>query len=209
MRILRWQTFLGTFRQAPLEFVLIMITAIAIIALPIEVGVAIGIGLSLLHGLWGMTQANAIEFEKVPGTSIWWPPGAEPAGERVPGVLVLAFQAPLSFVNAERFAEDFRTMIDARVVRHVVFEASSVIDIDFTAAQALRAMIGHCRKAGISFRIARLEAVRAQRALERFGIVAMLGPHAIFRSVDNAIADIITGERDGREQTTPPSTSEG
>lgn len=203
MRILRWQTFLGTLRQAPLEFALIVITAISIIALPIEVGVAIGIGLSLLHGLWGMTQAAAIEFEKVPGTSIWWPPGAEPNGERVPGVLVVAFQAPLSFVNAERFSEDFRTMIDASPVKHVVFEASSVIDIDFTAAQALWAVIEHCRKAGISFRIARLEAVRAQRALARFGIEAMLGPNAIFHSVDNAITNIVASEQPA------PQTGEG
>lgn len=211
MRILRWQTFFGTFRQAPLEFVLIMITAIAIIALPIEVGVAIGIGLSLLHGLWGMTQAAAIEFEKVPGTSIWWPPGAEPKGERVPGVLVVAFQAPLSFVNAEGFGEGFRTMIDARAgtLKHVVFEASSVIDIDFTAAQALCSVIEHCRRTGISFRIARLETVRAQRALERFGIVAMLGSNAIFRSVDNAITDIAASETGGREPVPSPPASKG
>ncbi|WP_204336319.1 hypothetical protein, partial [Proteus mirabilis] len=91
----------------------IMITAIAIVALPIEVGVAIGIGLSLLHGLWGMTQAAAIEFEKVPGTSIWWPPSGDPRGERVPGVLVVACQAPLSFVNAAGFGQEFRAMIDA------------------------------------------------------------------------------------------------
>lgn len=207
MRILRWQTFSGTFRQAPLEFALIMITAIAIIALPIEVGVAIGIGLSLLHGLWGMTQAAAIEFEKVPGTSIWWPPSDAPQGERVPGVLVLAFQAPLSFVNADGFSRDFRAMIDARAgtLKHVVFEASSVIDIDFTAAQALVAVIEHCREAGISFRIARLETVRAQKALERFGIVAMLGSNAIFRSVDNAIADIAALQ----EHMSQASTSKG
>lgn len=102
-------------------------------------------------------------------------------------------------------------MIDASTgtLKHVVFEASSVIDIDFTAAQALRGVIEHCRNAGISFRIARLETVRAQKALERFGIVEMLGPNAIFRSVDNAITAIATSETTRRDPMPPASTSKG
>jgi MFS superfamily sulfate permease-like transporter len=195
VRILRWQTFAGTLRQAPTEFLLIAATAFAIVALPIEIGVAIGIGLSLLHGIWGITQARAIEFEHVPGTSIWWPPDGEPAGQRVEGVLVAAFQAPLSFVNAGRFGQDFRAMVAARAgtVKHVVFEASSVIDIEYTAAQTLREVIAGCRGAGVSFSIARLESVRAQRALARFGIAAMLGPAGVFRSVDDAVRALTGG----------------
>lgn len=204
LRILRWQTFAATWSQAPLEFVLIVVTAIAIVALPIEVGVATGIVLSLLHGLWGMTQARALEFEKVPETSIWWPPEDGKTGERVAGVLVVAFQAPLSFVNAERFQRDVRDMIDARSdhLRHVVLECSSVTDIDFTAANALSGVIANCRASGISFAIARLESVRAQAALQRFGIAGQLGPDHIFRSVDNAVV-ALTGRLSTREGAAP------
>ncbi|MDH6231088.1 SulP family sulfate permease [Mesorhizobium soli] len=189
MRILRWTTFAQTLREARGEFALIVITALAIIALPIEVGVAIGIGLSLLYGLWGMAQASAIELERVPGTSIWWPPADKLKGERVPGVLVVGFQAPLSFVNAEKFKQGFRALVDARAgeLKHVVLEASSIIAIDYTAAGVLQDMIGYCRQQGATFSIARLESVRAQAALERFGIASDLGPDNIFRSVENAI----------------------
>ena len=142
-----------------------------------------------------MTQARAIEFEKVPGTSIWWPPDKGKAGERAAGVLVVAFQAPLSFVNAERFQRDLKAMIAARAgeLRHVVFEANSVTDIDYTAAQVLSDVIAYCRASGASFSIARLESVRAQAALARFGISTELGPDHIFRSVDNAVA-ALTGK---------------
>ncbi len=197
MRILRWRTFATTLRQAPIEFLLIAATALAIVALPIEIGVAIGIGLSLLHGMWAITQARMIEFEHVAGTSIWWPPedGAETSarggsqGERLADVIVVAFQAPLSFVNAARFGQDFRAMVGGRAQkpRHVVFEASSVIDIDYTAAQTLRDVIAYCRDAGLTFSIARLESLAAQKALARFGIAAMLGPSGVFRSVDDAV----------------------
>ena len=190
LRILRWPTFSATLRQAPMEFALILVTAVAIVALPIEVGVATGIVLSLLHGFWGMTEARAIELERVPGTSIWWPPDDKSQGERVEGVLVLAFQAPLSFVNAERFRRDTEAMIAARegAIRHLVFEANSVTDIDFTAADVLSDVIAYCRASGLTFSIARLESVRAQAALARFGIAAELGPDHIFRSVDNAVS---------------------
>jgi len=192
LRILRWQTFAATWKQAPVEFALILVTAAAIVALPIEVGVASGIVLSLLHGFWGMTQVRAIEFEKLPGTSIWWPPDKDKTGERLAGVLVVAFQAPLSFVNAERFKHNLEAMIAARAgeLRHVVFECSSVTDIDYTAAGVLSDVIAYCRTSGASFSIARLESVRAQAALTRFGIASQLGPDRIFRSVDNAVVEL-------------------
>jgi SulP family sulfate permease len=67
--------------------------------------------LSLLHGLWSTTRARLITFERVPGTSIWWPPGHGLKGETIEGVLVVAFQAPLSFLNAYAFREGARRVI--------------------------------------------------------------------------------------------------
>ena len=60
--ILRWQVFANVYRQAPVEFALILITMVAIVVLPIETGVAIGIGLSLLHGIWSATRTQPIEL---------------------------------------------------------------------------------------------------------------------------------------------------
>lgn len=190
LRILRWNVLAGTWRQAPVEFLLILVTALAIVALPIEVGVALGIGLSLVHGVWSMSQTHLIEFMRVPGTSIWWPPADGLKGERLPGFLVLAFQAPLSFLNADPFRRGFIDMIDRAdgTLQTVVFEASSVIDIDYTAAAALSDVIDACEKRGIGFAVARLESVRAQLALRRFGLADRIGHDRIFRSVDNATA---------------------
>lgn len=187
--ILRWKVFANVYRQAPVEFALILITMAAIVVLPIETGVAIGIGLSLLHGIWTATRTQLIELEQVPGTSVWWPPSEPVAGEQLPGVLVAAFQAPLSFVNADGFKRGFVDLVDARggSVKLVVLEASNIVEIDYTAAQALIDTITHCRNAGAIFAIARMESLRAQAALARFGIADLIGPQRIFRSVDGAI----------------------
>ncbi|WP_245516824.1 MULTISPECIES: SulP family inorganic anion transporter [unclassified Mesorhizobium] len=200
--IFRWQVFAKVYRQAPVEFALILITMIAIVVLPIETGVAIGIGLSLLHGIWGSTHTEPIELAQVPGTSVWWPPSGSSAGEQRPGVLVAAFQAPLSFVNADRFKRGLADLIDARSqdVKLVVLEASNIVEIDYTAAQALIDTIGHCRDKGAVFAIARMESLRAQAALKRFGIADFVGPKRIFHSVDAAIKALGPGQQQDEEQ---------
>jgi MFS superfamily sulfate permease-like transporter len=200
--ILRWRIAVNVYRQAPGEFALILITMIAIVILPIETGVAIGIGLSLLHGIWGSTRTEPIELAQVPGTSVWWPPNGSNAGERHAGVLVAAFQAPLSFVNADRFKRGLRDLIDARSddVKLVVLEASNIVEIDYTAAQALIDTICHCRDKGAVFAIARMESLRAQAALTRFGIADIVGAERIFHSVDAAIKTLDPGKPQPQEQ---------
>lgn len=202
-RILRWQVFANVYRQAPVEFILILITMVAIVALPIQTGVAIGIGLSLLHGIWSATRTLPIELEKVPGTSIWWPPATPNVGDQLPGVLVAAFQAPLSFVNADRFKQGVRGMIDARrgSTRLVVLEASNVVEIDYTAAQALIETITYCRNQGATFAIARMESLRAQAALARFGIIDLIGPQHVFHSVDDAVRTLHSGQSPEKQES--------
>lgn len=192
-RIFHLQRFASVFRHAPVEFVLILITMAAIVALPIEIGAAIGIGLSLLHGLWSMTRTRPIELQKISGTTIWWPANSPDKVEPQPGVLVTAFQAPLSFVNANQFQYELSKMIDARrgKLKLVVLEASNIVEIDYTAGQALTETITQCRLAGATFAIARMESLRAQAALLRLGILDMIGPDKVFRSVDEAVRTLM------------------
>jgi hypothetical protein len=79
---------------------------LAVVLLPIQTGVGLAIILSLLHGAWTITRTRLIEMDRMPGTTVWWPASATIAGERVPGLLVAAFQAPLSFLNADLFRRD-------------------------------------------------------------------------------------------------------
>ncbi len=189
LRLIRVRQMAAIYRQSFGEFLLIVATWAAIVLVPIEQGVAIGIALSLLHGIWSITRAHAIVFERVPGTSIWWPPDPQDRGETLPHVVVLAFQAPLSFLNAYAFRRDVLAILrDApEPVRLFVLEASAIPDIDFTAAQALNNLIRDCQEQHIIFAIARLGSVRAQAAMKRFSIDATLGPDRLFHSVEQAV----------------------
>jgi sulfate permease, SulP family len=189
LRIIRFRQIVAIGRQSLGEFLLILVTAAAIIVLPIEQGVGLGIALSLLHGIWSTTRARVQPFERVPGTSIWWPSSANLPGEQEPGVIVAGFQAPLSFLNAYNFRRDILAALksSSQKVRLLVLEATGIVEIDFTAAQVLAEIIRQCHDDGIDFAIARLESSRAQEAIVRFGIDALLGPDRQFHSVEEAI----------------------
>src|SRR5579885_2976577 len=190
IRSLRLQTIAAIFRSSFGEFLLVIATFAAIVALPVGAGVGTGIVLSLLHGIWSMTRARLITFEKVPGTSIWWPPGPGLRGETLEGVLVVAFQAPLTFLNAYEFQAGVRRAITQSSVpplRLIVIEASSIAEIDYTAAQVLLQAVRECAQHNIDIAIARLESLRAQEAFERFGIIGAVPRDHVFRSVDEAI----------------------
>jgi sulfate permease, SulP family len=189
LRIIRLGQIVTIYRQSRAEFLLIVATAAAIILLPIEQGVGIGIALSLMHGIWSTTRARVVLFERVPGTSIWWPVSADLPGEQEPGIVVAGFQAPLSFLNAYPFRRDILDALQSRrqAARLLVLEATGIVEIDFTAAQILRDLIRKCHADGVDFAIARLESGRAQAAMARFGLNEVLGPDHSFHSVEEAI----------------------
>jgi SulP family sulfate permease len=189
LRIIRVSQIVSIYRQSFGEFLLIAATAAAIIILPIEQGAGIGIALSLLHGIWSTTRARLTVYQRVPGTSIWWPSSPHMPGETEPDVIVAGFQAPLSFLNAYPFRHDMMVLLQSATqkTRLIVLEATGIVEIDFTAAQILSDIIRTCRAAGVDFAIARLESVRAQDAIARFGIAPLLGTDHLFHSVEEAI----------------------
>ena len=189
MRIIRVGQIVAIYRQSLAEFFLILTTAAAIIVLPIEQGVGIGIALSLLHGIWSTSRARLILFERVPGTSIWWPSSPHIPGETESKVIVAGFQAPLSFLNAYHFRRDLMGLLHAarEQPRLIVLEATGIVEIDFTAAQVLSDTISACHAAAIDFAIARLELARARDTIKRSGIEQLLGSDHLFQSVEEAI----------------------
>jgi len=185
-RILRTQVMLDVFRRSAPEAALIAATLVAIVVLPIQQGVGIGIVVSVLHGVWTTTRARVVEFDRIPGTSIWWPEKARDGGEKVKGVKVLALQAPLSFLNAYAFQQALQKFARADA-KLLVIEANAIVEIDYTGAKILSDAIKILRDAGVDVAFARLESVRAQESFARQGLEALVGRDHLFHSVAEAI----------------------
>ena len=193
-RIVRFQVFGSVLKRSPAEFGLAAVTAGLVVALPIQTGVAVAIFLSLLNGVFTITRARPIAFERAPGTTVWWPASKAHAGETLADVAVIGFQAPLSFLNAYEFRRGVLDVVAAGrgQVRLLVLEASSIVEIDFTASEILAGVIVQARAAGMDFAVARLESVRAQAAFDRFGLTKLLGEGHLVHSVEQAIHALST-----------------
>lgn len=185
-RIVRVGVMADVVHRSFAEFGLIVATAVALIVLPIQQGVGIGIMLSILHGVWTTTRAQVVEFERIPGTSIWWPQTKAQTGETVPGVRVLALQAPLSFLNAYGFQQALRAL-PRTGLRLIVIEANAIVEIDYTAGKILGEQIQALKGAGVQVAVARLESVRAQESFARQGLESLIGKDHLFHSVEEAI----------------------
>jgi len=189
-RIFHVGEFVTLIRSTRAEFALALATMLLILLLPIQTGAAIGIFLSLAHGVYSITRARPILFEQAPKSTVWWPVSDVHPGKAKSGVVVMGFQAPLSFLNAYEFRQGIIQAVkdEQGGVQLFVLEAGGIVEIDFTAATILSGVIKAARKAGADFAVARLESVRAQQAFDRFGITQLLGGDHIFHSVAEAVA---------------------
>ncbi len=194
LRIIRVATMLEIWRRSRAEFALIVATMLAILALPIEQGVATGIILSLVHGVWTTTRAGVVEFERIPGSTIWWPADTLHRGETIPSVRVVALQSPLSFLNAYAVQQSLERLAEAGV-RLVVIEADAIVEIDYTGAKILAAAVDRLRAQGVDVAVARLESVRAQESYVRQGLEAVIGRDHRFHSVEEAVRALAPGSR--------------
>ena len=187
-RLVRVGVMADVWRRSRAEFLLIVVTALAILALPIEQGVSVGVLLSVLHGVWTTTRVKPVEFERIPGTSIWWPRDREAKGELQPGVQVIGLQAPLSFLNAYNFRRAIERFVsEDKPTRLIVIEANALVEIDYTGATVLDELVRRLRGKGVDVAVARLESVRAQQSFARLGLFALIGRDHVFRSVQEAI----------------------
>ena len=188
MRLVHVSVMRDVWRRSRAEFLLIVATALAILTLPIAWGVAVGVLLSVLHGVWTTTRAQAVELERIPATSIWWPHDKGTKGEFTPGVRVIALQAPLSFLNAYNFRRAIERFVnESPPSKLIVIEANALVEIDYTGATVLAELIRRLRGRGVGVAVARLESVRAQQSFERLGLFALIGRDHVFRSVQEAI----------------------
>lgn len=156
------------------EFVLAASGLVSVAVLGPVDGVVVAVALSVLDFLRRVWTPHTAELVRVDGLKGYHDRERHPEGRVIPGLLLYRFDGPLFFANARAFATDLRTRIDARraeghPVRCVVVTAEPITDIDTTAAETLRDLIGDLRRAGIELRFAELKGVVRDR-VDRYGI---------------------------------------
>ena len=174
-------------RKSPGEFLLALFTAAAVPAIGVEQGILLAIALSLVQHVRHSYQPHTMVL--APGvTGRWEPAPATPGSQTEPGLIIYGFGADLFYANADRFADEVRSLVDKAPasVRWFVLDAGTVTDLDYSAARTVRDLLGELTAKNVGVMFARVNTyLRAD--LDRHGISAKLGEARIFATLHEAI----------------------
>jgi MFS superfamily sulfate permease-like transporter len=111
-----------------------------------------------------------------------------PQARSVPGLVVFRYDAPLFFANAEDFRERSLAEVTAAEpqARWLLLDVEAVVDIDITAADALRALCDELDRRGVVIALARAKQ-ELVAALRRAGLVERIGSQRIFPTLPTAV----------------------
>ena len=191
-KIFRLNEMISIYRRSGREILLVAASGLLVVTLPIQTGMLLAIVLSFVHSLYHVARPYCAELARVPGSTVWWPPGPDENREHVRGILVFAPAAPLTFTNAQYISDRIiaALALAPSPVKLLVIEASGMIDIDYTGSQILQQTIAALRSRSIDVAIARLADTQAQAQASRTGLIAALGPERVFKSVEEAVRRI-------------------
>ena len=174
-------------RESPGEFLLALFTAAAVPAIGVEQGILLAIALSLVQHVRHSYQPHTMVL--APGvTGRWEPAPATPGSQTEPGLIIYRFGADLFYANADRFADEVRSLVDKAPasVRWFVLDAGTVTDLDYSAARTVRDLLGELTAKNVAVMFARVNTyLRAD--LDKHGISAKLGEARIFATLHEAI----------------------
>jgi MFS superfamily sulfate permease-like transporter len=169
-------------RVRPNEFVLALITAAIVVIFGVEQGIILAVVLSLLMHVRQSYRPH-IEVVIQDTSDHWRIDDPIPGKLAEPGMVMFWFGAGLFYANVSFFAEHTRKLVydSPSPVRWLVVDATAVTEMDYSAGRAVTEFQQDLAKAGVVV-AAIVVPVRHQGALERMGLVDLIGPNRIFES---------------------------
>ncbi|MCV2396420.1 SulP family inorganic anion transporter [Actinotalea sp. M2MS4P-6] len=182
-------------RTNPLDGALSMIAFAGVVTLGVLQGIVVAVVLSLAAFVYQASRPYRAELGLVHGVRGYHDLARHPEGERVPGCVIVRFDAPLFFGNGERFDAFVRSTVARRDdARLVVLAAEPITDVDSTAVEQLVALDDWLTSRGITFVLAEAKGPVKDR-LRRYE-PARFGPERFAPTVGAAV-DSFTGRLRG------------
>jgi MFS superfamily sulfate permease-like transporter len=152
-------------------------------------GIGIAVVLAVIEFLWDGWRPHSAVLGQADGVEGYHDITRYPNARQVPGLIILRWDAPLFFANAELFKDRVLEAAanSAIPVRRVVVAAEPVTSIDVTAADALAELDQALKDRGIELRFAELKDPVKDK-LRRFGLLAQLGEETFSPTIEASVA---------------------
>jgi high affinity sulfate transporter 1 len=186
------------YRVQQWEFWLSMACFAGVAVLGAIPGIALAITIAVIEFLWDGWRPHSAVLGEVPGIPGYHDISRHPEGRTIPGLLLVRWDAPLFFANAELFHD--RLLAAARNaptrVQWLVVTAEPVTSIDVTSADMLGELDDALKAAGITLCFAEMKDPVKDK-LRRFGLFARF-EQRLYATIDEAVSSYLDshpGER--------------
>jgi high affinity sulfate transporter 1 len=182
------RTLVRLVRMSPSDAALLVAAFLGVAFVGVLQGILVAVALSLavfVRRAWEPYRAELGSVEGVPG---FHDLSRHPEGERVPGLVIARFDAPLFFANGDVFDTWVRTLVaDAPgPVRRVIIAAEPITGLDTSALDELVELDDHLAALGVDLVFAEMKGPVKDR-LVRFGVGSRFGPDHFYPTVHSAV----------------------
>ncbi len=170
------------------ELVLSFACFLGVALLGVVPGILVAVVLALLDFVWRAWRPHSAVLGRVDGLKGYHDLERYPDARLVPGLILLRWDAPLFFANAEMFRDRVLEAIEiaAAPTLWVVVAAEPVTDIDLTAADMLAELLVELEAKGVTFAMAELKDPVGDR-LKRYGLYERVGREHFFPTLGSAV----------------------
>jgi SulP family sulfate permease len=172
-----------------IDFYMLMVTFLTTLGLGIELGIMVGVVLSLAMVLYRSAYPHIASLGQVPGTHHYRNVDRFTDVVRRPEVLVMRFDAPLFFANANYFQDHLSKLVQQKGedLKLIVLNAESMSGMDSTAIHMLNDTIVEYRNRGITVYLAAVIGP-VRDTLYKSGLIKVIGEDNLFVHVNDAVA---------------------
>ncbi|MFJ9815728.1 SulP family inorganic anion transporter [Streptomyces sp. NPDC101151] len=175
-------------RQRRTDFLLSVAAFLGVALLGVLPGIALAVALSVFDVFRRAWWPYNTVLGRVSGLEGYHDVRSHPGAERLPGLVIYRFDAPLFFANARTFRDAVRRLARAEPrPRWILIAAEPVTDVDTTAADVLEELDEDLNADDVHLVFAELKDP-VRRKIERYGLTRTIDPGHFFPTVEAAVA---------------------
>jgi SulP family sulfate permease len=176
------------FAEARAEFWVALLTALTVVFVGVEQGIILAMALSIIEHIYHSYKPfDRLIAIKPDGSAAF--AALDSGTQAAPGLVIYRFGASLYYANATRFTEEIMALVeDAQPpVRWLCLAAEAIGDVDYSAADSLRAVNEELGARGVTLVLCELDD-KVRRQLDAYGLTDKIGAGNLYGSAADVIA---------------------
>lgn len=182
-------TVVGLWRMRRSEFGMNMAAFVGVALFGVLEGIGIAVLLSLVAFVVKAWRPHTAELARIDGRKGYHDLSRNPRGRRIPGLIILRFDAPIFFANSAEFSRFIHEAVNAspEAVEWIIVAAEPITDVDITGRDVLLQLLRDAREHDLHLVFAEMKGPVRDR-LTRYGVTEEMGKDRFFPTIGTAVS---------------------